>query len=149
MSVGFKSWLQNSKQGLTDQVKKFKNKDFMDAVVAGCALVAAADGSVDSNEKQKMAGYMSRSEELKVFDMSDVINRFNHFVGNLEFDSMIGKQEALKAIAKFRSKPEVGRVIVGVCSAIGAADGDFDDKEKAVVRDICQSLGLTPGEFGL
>lgn len=51
----FKSWLQTSKQGLTDQVKKFKNKEFLDAVVAGCAIVAAADGSVDSNEKQKMA----------------------------------------------------------------------------------------------
>ncbi|CAN7652390.1 MULTISPECIES: tellurite resistance TerB family protein [unclassified Paenibacillus] len=149
MSIGFKSWLQNSKQGLTEQVKKFKNKDFMDAVVAGCAVVAAADGSIDANEKQKMAGYMSRSEELKVFDMSDVIARFNHYVGNLEFDAMIGKQEALKSIAKFSNKPEIGRVIVGVCSAIGAADGDFDDKEKAAVRDICNSLGLNPSEFSL
>jgi tellurite resistance protein TerB len=149
MSIGFKSWLQNSKQGLTEQVKKFKNKDFMDAVVAGCAVVAAADGSIDANEKQKMAGYMSRSEELKVFEMSDVIARFNHYVGNLEFDAMIGKQEALKSIAKFSSKPEIGRVIVGVCSAIGAADGDFDDKEKAAVRDICNSLGLNPSEFSL
>ncbi|KRF08130.1 Tellurite resistance TerB [Paenibacillus sp. Soil766] len=149
MSIGFKSWLQNSKQGLTEQVKKFKNKDFMDAVVAGCTIVAAADGTIDSNEKQKMAGYMSRSEELKVFDMSDVIARFNHYVGNLEFDAMIGKQEALKSIAKFNNKPEIGRVIVGVCSAIGAADGDFDDKEKAAVRDICKSLGLNPSEFSL
>ncbi|CAH1222398.1 hypothetical protein PAECIP111891_05335 [Paenibacillus allorhizoplanae] len=149
MSIGFKSWLQNSKQGLTEQVKKFKNKDFMDAVVAGCAVVAAADGSIDANEKQKMAGYMSRSDELKVFDMSDVIARFNHYVGNLEFDAMIGKQEALKSIAKFSNKPEIGRVIVGVCSAIGAADGDFDDKEKAAVRDICNSLGLNPSEFSL
>jgi tellurite resistance protein TerB len=149
MSIGFKSWLQNSKQGLTEQVKKFKNKDFMDAVVAGCAVVAAADGSINANEKQKMAGYISRSEELKVFDMSDVIARFNHYVGNLEFDAMIGKQEALKSIAKFSGKPEMGRVIVGVCSAIGAADGDFDDKEKAAVRDICNSLGLNPSEFSL
>ncbi|AJS61634.1 tellurite resistance TerB family protein [Paenibacillus sp. IHBB 10380] len=142
-------WLKNSKQGLTDQVKKFKNKDFMDAVVAGCAIVAGADGSIDSSEKQKMSGYMSRSEELKVFDMGEVINRFNHFVGNIEFDAIIGKQEALKTIAKFRSKPEVGRLIVGVCSAIGAADGDFDDKEKAIVREICDALGLNPSEFSL
>lgn len=145
----FKTWLQNSKQGLTDQVKKFKNKDFMDAVVAGCAIVAGADGSVDASEKQKMVGYISRSEELKVFDVTDVINRFNHYVGNYEFDAMIGKQEALKTIAKFRSKPEIGRVIVGVCSAIGAADGDFDDKEKACVSEICNTLGLNPSEFSL
>lgn len=145
----FTSWLQNTKQGLTDQVKKLKNKDFLDAVVAGCAIVAGADGSIDASEKQKMAGYIGRSEELKVFDMTLVINRFNHYVGNIEFDGMIGKQEALKAIAKYSGKPEVGRVIVGVCSAIGAADGDFDAKEQAAVRDICNTLGLNPSEFSL
>ncbi|WP_419875102.1 tellurite resistance TerB family protein [Candidatus Pristimantibacillus sp. PTI5] len=145
----FTSWLTSTKQGLTDQVKKLKNKDFLDAVVAGCAIVAGADGSINANEKQKMTGYISRSEELKVFDMSEVINRFNHFVGNIEFDGMIGKQEALKAIAKYRNKPEVGRVIVGVCSAIGAADGDFDASEQAAVRDICTTLGLNPSEFNL
>jgi tellurite resistance protein TerB len=145
----FRNWLQGTKKNLTDQVKKFKNKDFMDAVVAGCAVVAAADGSIDASEKQKMTGYMSRSEELKVFDMSDVISRFNHYAQNIEFDVMIGKQEAIRSIAKFRTKPEIARVIVGVCCAIGAADGDFDQKEKAVVREICQALGLNPVEFNV
>lgn len=145
----FSSWLQTTKQGLNDQVKKLKNKDFLEAVVAGCAIVAAADGTIDANEKQKMAGYISRSEELKVFDMADVINRFNHHVGNMEFDTMIGKQEALKVIAKYRTKPEVARVIVGVCSAIGAADGDFDASEQAAIREICNTLGLNPSEFNL
>ncbi|MGO4532610.1 tellurite resistance TerB family protein [Paenibacillus sp. 2TAF8] len=145
----FKNWLNSTKQGLEDQVKRFKNKDFMDAVVAGCALVAFADGSVDSSEKNKMAGYINLSQELKVFDMTTVIERFNHYVNNFEFSPEIGKQEALKAIAKFKSKPEVGRVIVGVCSAIGAADGNFDDQERRVVTEICTVLGLNPGEFSL
>ncbi|MEI2281659.1 tellurite resistance TerB family protein [Paenibacillus polysaccharolyticus] len=145
----FKNWLNSTKQGLEDQVKRFKNKDFMDAVVAGCALVAFADGSVDASEKNKMAGYINLSQELKVFDMTTVIERFNHYVNNFEFSPEIGKQEALKAIAKFKSKPEVGRVIVGVCSAIGAADGNFDDQERRVVAEICTVLGLNPGEFSL
>jgi tellurite resistance protein TerB len=145
----FKSWLNTTKNGLTDQVKKFKNKDFMNAVVAGCALVAAADGKIEEAEKNKMAGYMNMSNELKVFDMRDVITQFNFYVSNFEFSPEIGKQEALKAIGKFTGKPDVGRVIVGVCSAIGSADGDFDDHEKAVVRHICGVLGLNPGEFSL
>ncbi|ULO07285.1 tellurite resistance TerB family protein [Paenibacillus sp. 19GGS1-52] len=145
----FKNWLNTTKNGLSDQVKKFKNKDFMNAVVAGCALVAAADGKITEAEKNKMAGYMNISNELKVFDMKEVINQFNFYVSNFDFSPEIGKQEALKSISKFSSKPEVGRVIVGVCSAIGAADGDFDEHEKAVVRNICSVLGLNPGEFSL
>ncbi|WP_037283716.1 tellurite resistance TerB family protein [Saccharibacillus sacchari] len=145
----FQSWLNKTKTGLQDQVGRFKNKDLMDAIVAGCAIVSVADGTIDATEKQKMAGYIGRNEQLKVFNMSEVIDRFNHFAGNMEFDVMVGKQEALRTIAKFKSKPEVGRVIVGVCCAIGAADGDFDDLEKAAVRDICNVLNLQPGEFGL
>lgn len=145
----FQSWLNKTKNGLQDQVSRFKNKDLMDAIVAGCAIVSVADGTIDATEKQKMAGYIGRNEQLKVFNMSEVIDRFNHFAGNMEFDVMVGKQEALRVIAKFKSKPEVGRVIVGVCCAIGAADGDFDDLEKAAVRDICNVLNLSPGEFGL
>ncbi|MFC9706655.1 tellurite resistance TerB family protein [Paenibacillus sp. NPDC056933] len=145
----FRNWLNSTKQGLEDQVKRFKNKDFMDAVVAGCALVAFADGTIDAAEKNKMAGYINLSQELKVFDMTVVIERFNHYVNNFEFSPEIGKQEALKAIAKFKAKPEVGRVIVGVCSAIGSADGNFDDQERRVVAEICTVLGLNPSEFSL
>ncbi|GAB6992088.1 tellurite resistance TerB family protein [Paenibacillus pini] len=145
----FQGWLSKTKTGLTDQVKRHKNKDLMDAIVAGCAIVAVADGTIDAAEKQKMAAYMGRSEALNVFNMSEVIERFNHYAGNMEFDVMVGKQESLRVIGKFRSKPDVARIIVGVCCAVGAADGDFDDQEKAVVRDICNCLSLSPGEFGL
>ncbi|OPH60444.1 Tellurite resistance TerB [Paenibacillus ferrarius] len=145
----FKSWFSSAKTGLTDQVKKFQNKDFLDAVVAGCAIVAAADGSIGNEEKEKMVAYITRSEELKVFEVSNVIARFNHFAGSFEFSNIVGKQEALKVIAKFNNKPEVGRIIIAVCCAIGAADGDFDENEKRVVRDICATLNLNPGEFSL
>lgn len=145
----FKNWLNTTKNGLNDQVKKFKNRDFLNAVVAGCALVAAADGKIEESEKNKMAGYMNLSNELKVFDMREVITQFNAHVSNFDFSPEIGKQEALKSISKFSGKPEVGRVIVAVCSAIGAADGDFDEQEKAVVREICRVLGLNPSEFSL
>ncbi|MCQ4086647.1 tellurite resistance TerB family protein [Saccharibacillus sp. JS10] len=145
----FQSWLNKTKTGLQNQVGRFKNKDFLDAIVAGCAVVSVADGTIDAEEKQKMAGYIGRSEQLKAFNVSEAIERFNHFAGNMEFDVMVGKQEALRSIAKFKSKPEEARLIVGVCCAIGAADGDFDPQEQAAVREICNVLNLQASEFGL
>lgn len=149
ISGTFTSWLKNTQSTLRDQVKKFQNRDFMDAVVAGCALVAAADGQIESSEKQKMAAYINRSEELKVFNMNDVISRFNHFVSGFEFDHGIGKMEALKAIGKIKNNPEAAQVLISVCCAIGASDGDFDEKEKMIVREICQAVNLNPGDFQL
>jgi tellurite resistance protein TerB len=142
-------WLQQQTTNVEEMVKRFKNKEFMDAVVAGCALVAAADGSIDSSEKQKMAGFIRRSEELKVFDMNVVIKRFNEFAEGFEFDNIIGKGEALKAIGKIKKNQEAARLLIRVCCAIGAADGNFDDDEKAVVREICAELNLNPADFQL
>ncbi|HNG60066.1 MAG TPA: TerB family tellurite resistance protein, partial [Cellvibrionaceae bacterium] len=70
---------------ITSEVAKFKNKDFLNAVVAGCALVAAADGSISSAEKQKMLGFINSSDELKVFGADEVIAAFNNVVSKFDF----------------------------------------------------------------
>ena len=144
-----KTWFNKQKGSIQESVTRFKNKDFLDAVVAGCALVAAADGTIDASEKQKMVGFIERSDELKVFDIKEVIQRFNMFVDGFDFDHSIGTGEAMKAIAKIKSNPEASRLLIRVCCAIGMADGTFDDDEKKVVKEICTELKLDPSEFEL
>lgn len=134
---------------LATEVSKFRNREFMEACVAGCALVAAADGNIDSAEKQKMMKFIQQSDELKVFDTKDVINFFNKIAENFEFDNEIGKAEALKVIGKLRNKPDAARLMVRVCCAIGSADGDFDDKEKDIIRAMCRDLNIPSDDFGL
>lgn len=146
---GVKDWLKRQQNTVSESITRFKNQDFMEAVIAGCALVAAADGDISPEEKQKMAGFISRSDELKVFDMHQVIERFNTQVENFAFDHSIGKAQALKAIGRIKTNPEAGRLLVRVCCAIGMADGDFDADEQAIVREICAELGLPAEEFGL
>jgi len=147
------NWLKDksneARTRLTAEVSKFKNRTFMEATVAACALVAAADGTISSEEKQKMAGFIRNSDELKVFEMPAIIAFFEKVTGNFDFDADIGKAEALKVIGRLRGIEEQARVMVRVACAIGASDGNFDDGEKAVVRDICKELGLNPADFDL
>ena len=146
-------WLKSNvaaaRETLSNEITKFKNREFMDAVVAGCALVAAADGNISSAEKQKMTGYIQNSAELKVFDLKEVIQSFQDICGKFEFDAEIGRAEALRIIGKLRGKEEAARLLVRVCCAIGSSDGSFDDQERAVCRLICTELGLNAADFGL
>ncbi|MES2206165.1 MAG: tellurite resistance TerB family protein [Pseudomonadota bacterium] len=146
-------WLQDNarsaREKLAAEVSKFKNKDFMEAVVAGCALVASADGEISSAEKQKLIGFIQNSDELKAFDLDQVIGSFNNICSKMEFDQQIGRAEALKKIGLIRSNVEASRLMVRVCCAIGASDGQFDANERAVVRTIAQELGLNPADFDL
>mgnify|MGYP000847638789 FL=1 len=134
---------------LKTEVTKFKNKSFLEAVVAGCALVAHADGVVRPEEKQKMMGFLRTSEVLSAFSVEEVIAIFDNYSKQFEFDHQIGQASALQVVAKLKGKDAEARLMVRVCCAIGAADGNFDDSEKAVVRKICAELGLNSKDFDL
>lgn len=134
---------------LKTEVTKFNNKSFLETVVAGCVMVAYADGVVRPEEKQKMMGFLRNSDVLSVFTTEEVIVVFDKYAKQFEFDHQIGQASALQAIAKLKGKETEAKLMVRVCCAIGAADGNFDDNEKAIVRKICAELGLNPKDFDL
>lgn len=144
-----KAKAQQIQDSVATEMTRFRNRDLMEAILAGCALVAAADGNVSSEEKQKMMGYIRSSDALKHFDTNTVITAFQQHIGKLEFDFALGKADALKVISKVAKKTDESRLLVRVCCVIGASDGNFDDQEKKVVREICRELGLPPGDFDL
>ncbi|MCL1132390.1 tellurite resistance TerB family protein [Shewanella sairae] len=132
---------------LANQVTRFKNKKFMEGTVAVCAFIAAASNGVSTEEKQKMVGFIKNSNELKVFDTEEVISFFQKIISSFEFDADIGKGEALKYIIALKSDEAAAQLALRVGVAVAKSDGDFDESEKAAVKDICQALGLTPSDY--
>lgn len=143
----YAEWANNSKRKAQELFNRYKSQDVLEAVVAACALVAMADGYLDASERQKMIEFVNQSEELRVFDTTKVIQKFNLFVSRIENDRMMGRAEAFRALGKIRTKPEIARLVARYCIAIGYADGNFDNNEKQMVSDICHELGLNPAEF--
>ena len=128
---------------------KYKNKDFLNAAMAGSALVAMADGDVSEEEKQKMIKFIESNDALSVFTTSDVIAAFQEFVGQLQKDKDIGEAKAYQALGKMKSNVDASRLLVRMIIAVAAADGDFDDNEKRVASKIAKELNLNPSEFEL
>ena len=150
--MGFDTFLSRlkSKAGeLKTEALKYKNKDFLNAAMAGCALVAMADGSVSAEEKQKMIKFIESNDALSVFTTSDVIKAFQEHVSQLEFDKDIGQAKALQALHKMKSNEGAARLLVRMVIAVAASDGNFDAKEQAVASKIVKELGLNPSEFEL
>ena len=145
----FLSQLKTKANELKTEALKFKNKDFLNAAMAGSALVAMADGSISSEEKQKMIKFIENNDALSIFTTSDVIKAFQDFVGQLEFDKDIGEAKAYQAIGKMKSNTEASRLLVRMIIAIASSDGIFDNDEKKVAVKITKELALDPSEFEL
>ncbi|MCN9242158.1 TerB family tellurite resistance protein [Streptomyces sp. RY43-2] len=126
-----------------------KSGAFRDASMAMCALVAAADGKIDPSERQRVAQLIFSNEVLRNFPADDLQRRFEDNLDKLTADFDFGKVSVLQEVAKAKKKPAEARAVIQIGIVIGGADGDFDDTERAVVRDACFALGLPPHEFDL
>ncbi|QYF94912.1 tellurite resistance TerB family protein [Massilia sp. PAMC28688] len=150
--MSFSNFLSNlkTKAGeLKTEALKFKNKDFLNAAMSGAALISMADGSVSSEEKQKMIKFIESNDALSVFTTSDVIKSFQDAVTQLEFDKDIGEAKAYQALGKMKNNKDASRLLVRMIIAVAASDGNFDENEKVVARKIARELGVEPSEFEL
>ena len=140
-------WLQKQTESARNIVNKYMGKDLTEALVAGSALVAIADGVIDPAERGKLIDYFRTSQEMRGININEVDSRFNYFVQRIQSDRILGKAEALRAVGKLASKQEAARLVVRLCCAIGFADGEFAPVEKQVVEEICREVHLDPREF--
>jgi tellurite resistance protein TerB len=134
---------------LKTKTGQFKNKEFANAAMAMCALIAAADGSIDDAERAKVAGLIANNDALSVFPAQELSQKFDFYSSKLQSNFEFGKLEATQTIAKLKGKPDQARAVIQIGIIIGGADGNFDDYEKAAVREACYALGIPPAEFDL
>ena len=130
----------------TDQLK---TKEFAYGSMAMCALIAAADGSIDAAERQKTTALIRSNDLLSVFPPDELQQKFDWYSDKLAKDYQFGKVEATATIGKLKAKPEQARAVIQIGIIIGGADGDFDADERAAVKDACFAVGIEPSEFDL
>lgn len=141
-----KSLTSKASSEMVDQFNRVKNKDVMVAVVGSCTLVAYADGTISSEEKNKMRGFLEHTECLKMYKTEEVIDTFGKFTRKFEFDKGIGESEVFKALAAI-TKEDEKELIVRACIIIANSDGKFDESEKKVVRAICDQFRLNASNY--
>ncbi|WP_329377013.1 tellurite resistance TerB family protein [Streptomyces sp. NBC_01351] len=145
----FKQSARQMQTQLEAKKNELKSGAFRDASMAMCALVAAADGTIDDSERRRVAHLIATNEVLQNFPAADLQTRFDDYLNTLAADFDFGKVSIMQEIAKAKKKPVEARAVIQIGIVIGGADGDFDKTEQAVVREACYALDLPPHEFDL
>lgn len=148
--MGFMDNLRGLGRSLFDDVEKTLGRVTSHAsftrVVQAAYLIAMADGSISNEEKGVLQKVLAR--KFPHFKTVDIVKAIDEAAGELAFTVEGGTQVLLTSIAKAAGTDEAPLIMVAVL-AVANADGDFDDKERAVAKTIAGRLGLTPQDYAL
>ena len=144
--VGF---FQQARQALALELEKFRNRQFLEATMAASALVAFADGDVNFTELSTIDQALETIHELNIYDPHDAVDLYRDYIDGLRDDPAETRTKILEEVGKIAGDAHAARLLVRVCVAIGKSDDDFSDREKAVITDLCDVLGLDTAEIGL
>lgn len=145
----FGRFSKESWEDFKGEVHRAQNEHLMEGIVAGCALVAYADGWVTEEERVRMLGLIRVFEPIAAFGLDDVAATFASMTARFASDQNAGEQAALEAVAQLKGAGRYSELLVEACCAIAAADGGFDAEERLAAIRICETLGLNPSDFGL
>lgn len=131
------------------KAKKVQNKNLMEAIVAICMLVGMADGSVGDAEMSKIDKLLTSNENLGAFKPSDIRQTMTRYKNVLEADFGVGQKKMIDEIAEISGNPDHCEEVFLNAMAVAKADGDIDEKERAVLAKVGGVLGTNLKEYEL
>lgn len=133
---------------LLEALIEYRGEMLMEATVAGCALIAHADGEVVPAETQRMFAIMRTDPLLSMFPRDAVLAEFEAHRHALVLDPEQGRAQALRRIEAMASQPRLARVVLNACLAVSRADDSIHPREIEQVRMVRDALGLAAGPEG-
>ncbi|NTF35535.1 tellurite resistance TerB family protein [Agrobacterium rubi] len=135
------------KEKLSGSVNKYSGrKDFLEAVCAASALVAAADGDVsDAEVNQTIKAITSNAQLSGAFNTRDIETTADAMLKRAQ-GGRVGRAGLFKEIEDIKADHDMAETVL--LSALDVADhGGIDDKEKEVLGKIASALGLTLANY--
>lgn len=133
---------QMARDALSAELEKYRNRGFMEAVMAGSALVASADGEINLTEASTLDQALETIEELKVYDPHVAIDIYRDWVDALNEDRDKAEREILGIVAELADDREAAETLIRVCVAVGRSDSEFSPSEAQAVARLCQALNI-------
>jgi tellurite resistance protein TerB len=130
-------------------VNKIANQNVMEAIVAASLLVAAADGEIEDDEVATLNGLLSNNDLLSAFAPTEITRTVERYTGILKAGFRVGKVKMLREIADIADNADHAEEVFVTALTIAEADGEIEDAELVVLKDIGKTLGVSLAAYGL
>ncbi len=126
------------------ELQRHRQRPFLEAVAAACALVATADGEMSFSERARLDAVVESLSELRLFDPHEVVDAFDEHVAVLADDGDAGLDRMLKTIKAGTKNEGAADLLLRISVAMSLADGRDSADEHKIIDQICEALDLAP-----
>lgn len=126
-----------------------ENRDFLEAVCAASALVAAADGDIEEVERRKVVSIVSNHPTLSKVYQSNVIEATAETMFKRAKDAS-GRQSLAREMDDIKGRPDGAQMaedVYLIALDIAGSDGEIEPAEDAVLKKIAARLGIDATKF--
>lgn len=126
-----------------------ESKDFLEAVCAAGALVAAADGDIADAEKRKVVTLITGHAALSKLYPPTVIEQTSEAMFKRAKEGS-GRQQLARELDDIKNRPNGGQMaedVYLIAKDVAFADGDIGEKEAEVLKKIAARLQVDESKF--
>ena len=131
------------------QLERHRNRPFLEATMAACAIVAAADGEISFGERIRTDQILDALDSLKVFDSHEAVDLFNKFANAILSTPKEGRERAIATLKVVSDDPEKSALLMRIFMAICEIGETKSLVKQIEVVMLCGLLGIEPNDFGL
>lgn len=131
------------------EVERLRSRPFLNAVMAACALAAAADGAPSFSERIRVDQILDTLERLKVYDPHEAVAQFDRYCARILEAPREGREEAIETVRRATGNPGTAELLIRVCLAVAEAKGEKNLTDQIEIVTLCSLLGVEPSFTGL
>jgi tellurite resistance protein TerB len=136
-------FLANLAEFYQEQMQRHRNRAFLRAAMAACALVAGAGGTVSLRRRVRLDQVLETLDALKVFDPHEGVALFDEFVDALQAAEDEGLRLIHEAIDnEVAEEPEKAGLLIRLCQAVSETSDGIPEAEQRRIEALCEHLGL-------
>lgn len=136
------------KNAFAGKVNKYSGKkDFLEAVCAACALVAAADGDLEDAEiAQTIKGIASNPELAGAFPSREIEQTADAMLKRAQ-GGRVGRNGLFKELEDIASDKDMSETVLLTALDVADSDGEMEPAEKVILEKIAQTFGLNLASY--
>lgn len=128
-------------------VAKFEKKDLMEATVGIAILVMYADGDASDTERAKTQKLLENTPALANYgpEVQATYARFDSLLKDVGM--LAGRVQIMREIKQCNGDQHEMEDVLVAGLTVALADGDMDEKEEKVLKDVANAFGLRLENF--